>query len=103
MEKVKVIDSIMGSGKSTFMIKHMNSNPENRYLYITPYLTEVQRIKDACPDVDFATPSEEAITKMADFHYLMKEGKSIVMTHELFSRLSMSQAVCQRIKEYRYT
>lgn len=103
MEQVKVIDSIMGSGKSTFMIKHMNANPENRYLYITPYLTEVQRIKESCPDADFAEPSEEAVTKMADFNYLLKEGKSIVMTHELFSRLSMSQAVCQRIKEYRYT
>lgn len=36
----------MGTGKTTGLINYMNSNPENKYMFITPFLDEVQRIKN---------------------------------------------------------
>ena len=47
--EVKVIDSMMGSGKSESMIKLMNSsNEDEKFIYITPYLDEIDRIKSSC-------------------------------------------------------
>lgn len=45
--KITVVDSIMGSGKTSAMINHINSHSENNYIFITPFLAEVQRIKDS--------------------------------------------------------
>lgn len=46
---VRIIDSIMGSGKTSWAIDEMNSHPERRYLYVTPYLAETERIVASCP------------------------------------------------------
>ena len=61
---IKVVDSIMGSGKTTCLINMMNEHPEQRYLYVTPYLAEVDRITSACSNLHFCQPSEE-ISKTA--------------------------------------
>ena len=42
---MKIIDMSMGTGKTIGLINYMNSNPENKYMFITPFLDEVQRIK----------------------------------------------------------
>lgn len=34
---IKVIDSLMGTGKTTYMLRFMQMNPERRYLYVTPF------------------------------------------------------------------
>ena len=41
----KIIDMPMGMGKTTGLINYMNSNPQKKYMFITPFLDEVQRIK----------------------------------------------------------
>jgi Zn-dependent alcohol dehydrogenase len=51
--KIKIIDSIMGSGKTSYAIQKMIEDTQNNYIYITPFLTEVQRIKDQCKDRKF--------------------------------------------------
>lgn len=40
--KVEVLDAIMGSGKTQVVIKWMIENPSNKYLDISPMLTEVE-------------------------------------------------------------
>lgn len=46
METITVIDSVMGSGKTSWTIKELlNKNLDENILYITPYLNEVKRIK----------------------------------------------------------
>jgi len=50
---IQIIDSIMGSGKTTWAIRFMNEHPQNRYIYITPYLQEAERIAEACPKLHF--------------------------------------------------
>lgn len=40
--KVEVLDAIMGSGKTLGIIRWMLDNPNNRYLYVSPMLSEVE-------------------------------------------------------------
>ena len=39
--KIELLDSIMGSGKTQGVIQWMLNNPQNKYLYVSPILTEV--------------------------------------------------------------
>lgn len=98
---ITIIDSIMGSGKTTWAINYMNAHPEDRFLYIPPYLPEQERIMEACPALEFKQP-EERPTKSAHFHVLLREGKNIALTHSLFSRLKLSQAEKDFLKLYGY-
>ena len=47
MTLITVVDSIMGSGKTTAMIQKMKTETESSYVFVTPYLDEVDRIKEA--------------------------------------------------------
>ena len=40
--KVTVVDSICGSGKTSWAINYMNDNTDKKFIYITPYLDEIQ-------------------------------------------------------------
>lgn len=83
---VYVIDEIMGRGKTSAMINHINqSSPEERYLFITPFLTEVDRIQSACKDREFESPKKEG-GKLNNIKPLLSKKRNIVTTHELFKR-----------------
>ena len=99
---IKIIDSIMGSGKTTWAISYMNAHPEERFLYVTPYLAEAERIQTACLTLDFMLPSEE-ISKSASLSMLLKDGRNIAISHELFSRMQMPPFIQQTIADYSYT
>ena len=43
---VHIVDAMMGMGKSSYAIQMMQENTDTNYVYITPYLTEVTRIKN---------------------------------------------------------
>ena len=43
---VKVCDAIMGTGKTEAAITYMNEHRGKKFIYITPYLGESNRIKD---------------------------------------------------------
>ncbi|MBG9776178.1 hypothetical protein [Brevibacillus laterosporus] len=88
---IKVVDSIMGSGKSSAAINMINSDTENNYIYITPYLPEVERIKVDCSTRKFHEPKifskeGELYSKFDSLHELLKKNKNIVSTHALFRR-----------------
>lgn len=38
--KIEVLDKIMGSGKTTAILKWCEDNPDTSYLYVTPLLSE---------------------------------------------------------------
>jgi len=61
-----------------------NSNEDIRFLYITPYLTEVKRIIESCPNKKFRQPDTYG-TKLKGIKYLFESGYNIVSTHALFS------------------
>ena len=41
---IKIIDSVMGSGKTTYMINYMKNNPNKKFFVVTPFLSEIERI-----------------------------------------------------------
>ncbi len=54
---VYIVDSMMGSGKISAAIQMMRkTEPSIRYLYITPYITEIDRIITQCPERNFHQP-----------------------------------------------
>ena len=88
--KIEVLDAIMGSGKTQGIIKWMLSNPNNKYLYISPMLKEVEeRIPEACESLEFTFPTtEDHRTKSQHLLELLTDGCNISFTHSLFSELS---------------
>lgn len=47
---VKIVDDIMGSGKTTWAIDYINSNIDKRFLCILPTLSECERYKQTFPE-----------------------------------------------------
>ena len=102
---IKVCDAIMGSGKSSAAITYMNEHPDQRFIYITPYLEEAVRIRESCPALDFKEPSD----KIPEFDFkkykhtvgLIAAGKNITSTHNMFLRYS--DDMIDMIKEQGYT
>ena len=85
MNKITVIDSPMGSGKSSFAIQYMRQHPSKIFLYVTPLLTEVDRITAS---VDNVISCNNASKSKQDFlRDALCEGKSVAITHSLFRQL----------------
>lgn len=101
---VKVCDAIMGTGKSSAAITYMNEHPDKRYIYITPYVTEAQRIAQACKNIEMFEPKKTGEfhgSKTAHTFDMVKDGKSIATTHQAF-RL-YTEEMTEKIKEIGYT
>ena len=98
--EVKIVDMLMGSGKTSAAINYINgADPEERFLYITPYLDEIERIKEYCAGKDFNDPKELG-TKLNGIKHLLGKGKNIVSTHALFHRFDNEAIDLCRIRNY---
>jgi hypothetical protein len=88
---VNVVDSIMGSGKTQWAISYMKNNlSKKKFIYVTPFLTEVDRIKAAIPG--FKSPEQQKfMTKSGHLAELVSQGHNIAMSHELLKNLSVKQ------------
>ena len=99
--KINIIDAICGAGKTSAAINYINNSTEDQhFLYITPYLTEVERIISACPNKKFKQP-ESYGTKLNGIKYLFNKGYNIVSTHSLFTQFD--EETMDLIKAYGYT
>lgn len=87
--KIEVLDSITGSGKTTGIIRWMLANPQNKYLYVSPLLSEVEeRIPEECCSLGFVSPNTINHKKKSDHLLdLLREGSNISFTHTLFENL----------------
>ena len=65
-QKVTVIDSVMGSGKTSLAIQMINDNPDSNFIYITPYVDETYRVQGACPDHNVAVPERKGHSNKSD-------------------------------------
>ena len=97
---VKIVDSIMGSGKSSYAIQMMKENNDKSYVYITPYLTEVNRIKTECSDRHFYEPINKGDGKLDSLHKLLQQGKNITSTHALFRMTTDETIALVKSKNY---
>jgi hypothetical protein len=87
---IKVVDSIMGSGKTSGAINLINNETETNFIYITPYLDEVKRIKSSTNrkfhEPTYYQDNKLYNSKFDSLHALLSEGKNVVSTHALFKR-----------------
>lgn len=87
--KITVVDAIMGSGKTSAAINYMEEHcDEMRFLFITPYLEEVERIKESCKKCRFKDPKSIG-TKLSNLKILLKHGENVVTTHALFHKVDI--------------
>ena len=78
----------MGSGKSTWMIKHINKNPKKRYMIVVPYLSEIDRYRAELKKLVIYEPKiKRGKSKYGDLLRLIKDKRNIITTHQLFLRM----------------
>jgi hypothetical protein len=105
---VEVLDAVMGSGKTTGVLKWVDANPDKRYIYVSPLLSEVEeggRVSDALNHVVFVSPSyidgDDSYDKKADHLLgLLKGGCNVSCTHQLY--LSMTDEHLKWIELHKY-
>lgn len=88
-KKVTVIDAMMGKGKSSYAIQMMNDAPlYQKFIYITPFLSEVERVLSSVKNRKFVQPeSKKGRKKKDDLKDLILKGSDIVSTHSLFQKV----------------
>lgn len=119
MKKIKIYDAIMGSGKTYNAIERMKKylKHNQKFIYITPFLSEVDRVMDSLPIESVVTPiglnendgkriyehdytllnengvinlganTFKYLNKRAQFLKFASQGKNIISTHSLFTDL----------------
>ena len=100
--KITVVDAPCGYGKTSFAIQYMNNELFERFMYITPFLSEINRVIKTCDQREFRKPNEKLGkgSKTNHFYELVKEGYNVISTHSLFRGLS--QEVINDIREGEY-
>ena len=79
----------------------MNRNKERAYIYCTPLLDEIKRIRKACGYHRFNEPQPYNGTKIDDFNDLLTDGGCVAVTHVTF--LNATPETLERIYEGEYT
>lgn len=116
---IRVVDAIMGSGKTEAAISYMRENPEKKFIYISPYISEDSRIRTACPQLRFVEPEERYYrkdeeddeywrtyevakrTKVMHTSQLIEQGENIATTHQAF--MYYTKDMLQQIRDQHYT
>ena len=100
--KIKVVDAICGAGKTSYAIQEMKFPFGRRYIYVTPYLKEIDRVIEAT-NKDFKEPTNKNSegSKLEGLRKLISKGENIVCTHELFKLCN--QEILDLIEEMGYT
>lgn len=101
---IKIIDSLMGSGKTTAMIDYTKNHPEERQIFITERLDEVERIVNQCdhfyePRITIDNAGMD-VSKTNGALKLLHSGHNIATTHQLFNRFT--QDMLDLIEEKKY-
>ncbi|WP_433989101.1 hypothetical protein SuNHUV7_32880 (plasmid) [Pseudoseohaeicola sp. NH-UV-7] len=87
MSEITIIDRPCGTGKTTDLIQSLAD--KNKFLIVTPYLDEVQRIvRDAPQGVCIETPSDDKMSKLESIRELLSKGANIATTHALYVNLA---------------
>ena len=124
MNKVVVVDALCGQGKTESVIEMMQKDVEDKFLYVTPYLSECHRVAGTLYDTEdidkkpllsetgeyiyevgarlgtfkFKHPDDSFGRKGKSLCSLLSEGENVVSTHALFTELG-SNAI-EAAKDY---
>ncbi len=97
---IKICDAIMGAGKTSAAINYMNDS-NGKFIFITPYLNECDRIIDSCQIKDFKSPKDRPMSKLFNLHFLLEKQFNISSTHALFA--SYNEETIRLIRDGHYT
>lgn len=79
---VTVVDARMGRGKTSAAMRYMKEHSaDKRFLFVTPYLSEVERIRGYC---DFEIAADDLSSKSANLKLKMRSKRNLAITHALF-------------------
>jgi hypothetical protein len=81
----------------------MNERTDVKFIFVTQFLTEVERIKTKCAGRDFVSPDSDldsGKTKLSDVRHLLREGRNIATTHALF--VSCTDDIKQSLRDQKY-
>ena len=96
---ITIVDARMGRGKSSAAIRYMNEHKDDkRFLYITPFLDEVDRICQRC---DFDQPNSDYASKSKELKYYLQHGHNVSTTHSLF--YLMDDEALQLVRDMHYS
>ncbi len=91
MDKIRIVDGIMGSGKSTWAFNHIvrsvKADSSRKFIYVTPLKAEIRRAIKACHDIGLVEPLDTHGTKMSAFIKLIEADSNIATSHSLFLRM----------------
>lgn len=82
--EIIVIDAPCGSGKTSWAIQYIKEHTEDSFVYCTPFLDEIERIRRACGKSRFREPNNYESTKIENFNELLAVGTDIAVTHSTF-------------------
>lgn len=98
--KIIIVDAVMGTGKSTYMIEEViNNNPHGHYLCVLPTLNECERYSNSI-EADTFEPQRYG-TKTKDLQRLIANGRNIVTTHALIQNID--ETTMDLLKKSNYT
>ncbi len=89
-QKVKVIDSMPSTGKTCWMLNHINElDLKTKVIFITPFLSETERVQEACKKRKFKLPNtrDGKGRKQDHLKELLRDRENIASTHALFSNI----------------
>lgn len=90
----------MGSGKTSWAIQELLAHEEHKsFLYVTPFLDEVSRIKENSPKKMYE-PKNTGAGKLSNLSKLLESGVDIAATHELFRRFDEKCKQALKSNEY---
>ena len=91
---ITVVDAPCGAGKTEWAISYMNEHPQEQFIFVTPFLSEVDRIKKGTKETfyepqhfnrsDLLGGDNRSKTKLEDFNDLLENGYNVVTTHTTF-------------------
>ncbi|WP_025026674.1 hypothetical protein [Caldalkalibacillus mannanilyticus] len=102
--RVTIVDSIMGKGKTSWALQYINESPAyKKFIYITPFLDEVERVIKSTPGREFFQPNNanNEGRKLRSLKELIVSGKNICATHSLFK--SADEELIELLTEAGYT
>lgn len=103
-EYIEIVDSIMGSSKTNKILEWIDNNPDEKYLYVSPLLSEIDkdsRLQNNLKYVTFEHPEVvDSETKSDDLLLKLKNNANICCTHKLY--LTMTKEHLTEIKARGY-
>lgn len=87
MKTINVVDAVMGAGKTTFALSYIEAAPaDQKFIYITPFLDEIQRVISTVKSRTFVEPTVAAGggRKLNALKRQIEDGENIAATHSLF-------------------